>query len=107
MARAPRLDPEIEDNVDADELIEAMDLERHYRADLLKELSQSYQRELDRTTEALLLNGSLYHWWWKFIQAHHEFPSSQRDPKQDTAVADTEELFGDRRVGFRSFLWCW
>ena len=44
MARAPRLDPEIEDNVDADELIEAMDLERHYRADLLKELSQSYQR---------------------------------------------------------------
>lgn len=100
MARAPRPDVEIGDNVDADDMIEAMDLERHYRADLLKELSQSYQRELDRTTEALLLDGSLYHWWWKFIQAHYEFPSSQRDPRQDAAVADTEELFGDRRLEF-------
>ena len=101
MARVPRQDPEIEDN--ADTMMEAMDLEQHYRADLLKELSQSYQRELDRTAEAVLLDGSLYHWWWKFMQAHHEFPSSQRNPDQDPSVAETEGLFGDVRLDFRAW----
>jgi hypothetical protein len=100
MARVPRQNPEIQDNAAADEMMEAMNLERLYRADLLKELSQSYQRELDRTAEAILLDGSLYHWWWKFMQAHHDYPSRHRDPEQDQSVADAEDLFGNRQLDF-------
>ena len=103
MARTPRQAQGVSAQLDADAMIVEMDLEREYRANLLKELSQSYQRDLDRASEAVMAHDTLYHWWWKFIQAHYLHPSADRDPYGDATLAATLDKFGNPNLDFRDW----
>lgn len=103
MARQPDEFRDETDDLDAGEMLEAMDLTQHYREDLLKELATSYEKVLERASEAIQAQGTLYHWWWQFMQAHRQYPSVERDPRRDDGIANTERLFGDLSLDFREW----
>ena len=103
MARSPRQANDLPVRQAPDAMLADMDLEQHYRANLLKELSQSYLRDRDRASEAVLVDGTLYYWWWKFIQAHYQHPSTNRDAQTDADVAAIQDKFGEPNLDFRDW----
>jgi hypothetical protein len=94
-----------------EEFLDAMDLRRQYREDLLKEIHVSYEplptdqqdRVRIKREEFLQVQDSVYYYWWLFVQGGMQFPSDERNPLGDPDITRTLAAFGNLNLSFE--LW--
>lgn len=89
-----------------EEFLNTLNLKRHYRQDLLKEVPSSYERqqgddgEAIKRAELLQVEQSAYYYWWLYVQHGLKYPAQDRDPQSDADVAHTLDAFGDLNLPF-------
>lgn len=83
-----------------DQMVNDMDLSRVYRADLIKELTGSYEKRLSDQGETTLLRNSLYYWWWAYMQANLYLERQGLVHDADPDIWETRNHFGDPSLPF-------